>query len=195
MLLIAATHNQGKVRELQAILGELGYEVITQEAAGISVSPVEDADSFEGNALIKARAVAELCKEAVIADDSGLCVDALGGAPGVYSARYAGENATDEENNQKLLAELSGIENRAAKYVAALVLILPDGREFVERGEVCGQILKTEEGTGGFGYDPLFFSDELKMSFGVATPEAKNAISHRGRALQKVYQKLKEEME
>jgi len=195
MLLIAATHNQGKVRELQAILGELGYEVITQEAAGISVSPVEDADSFEGNALIKARAVAELCKEAVIADDSGLCVDALGGAPGVYSARYAGENATDEENNQKLLAELSGIENRAAKYVAALVLILPDGREFVERGEVCGQILKTEEGTGGFGYDPLFFSDELKMSFGVATPEAKNAISHRGRALQKIYQKLKEEME
>ena len=188
MRLIAATHNMGKVMEMQEILGELGYEVISQGDAGISEEPEESGKTFEENALIKARAVAKHCDCPVIADDSGLCVDALNGRPGIYSARYA---PTDTERIKKLLKELDGCENRSAKFVSAAAVVFPDGAEIAVRGEVHGTILKDPCGHGGFGYDPVFCSDELQKSFGEASAEEKNKISHRGRAFRNLCEVLK----
>lgn len=188
MKLIAATHNQGKISELQEILGTLGYEVISQAAAGIRLEPEENGKTFEENALIKARAVASLCDCAVVADDSGLCVDALDGRPGIYSARYA---PTDAERIAKLLKELDGCENRGAKFVSAAAIVFPDGEELAVRGEVHGTILTEPVGSGGFGYDPVFYSEELGKSFGEASAEEKNRISHRGRAFRKLCEELK----
>ncbi len=193
MKIVAATKNQGKIREFQEILGKLGYEVVSMHDEGIDVEVEETGATFAENALIKARAVALLCDHPVISDDSGLCVDALDGAPGIYSARFAGEDATDKDRNIKLLEVMKDKENRNAQYVASIAFISPDGREITTEGIVEGEILTEEYGTGGFGYDPLFMCTEIGKCFGVATPEEKNAVSHRGRALNKLYEILKKE--
>lgn len=192
MKIIVATKNHGKVKEISKIFASLGVDVVTQEEAQIDVDVEETGDTFEKNALIKARAVSMLCDDIVIADDSGLCVDALDGRPGVYSARYAGPDASDAQKIEKLLSEMEGEKNRAAKFMCCVALVTPDGREFVSHGEVVGEILSSPEGENGFGYDPVFFSNELQKTFALATPEEKNAISHRGRALRAMYEQIKE---
>lgn len=188
MRIIAATQNKGKIKEIQEIFSPLGFEVISQKEAGFDIDVVENGETFEENAMIKARAIFELSHEAVIADDSGLLVDALNGAPGVYSARYAGENATDADKMNKLLGELEGKSDRQAKFVSALVMILKDGKTFTATGEVLGRITDKPYGENGFGYDPIFYSDELKKTFGEASDSEKNEISHRGRGLLKLYE-------
>lgn len=193
MKIVAATTNQGKIREFQEILGGIGYEVVSMHDLGIDVEIEETGSTFAENAMIKARAVALLCDLAVIADDSGLCVDALGGAPGIYSARFAGENATDYERNVKLLEMLDGEENRTARYIASVAYISPKGKEITTEGIIEGEILMEEHGNRGFGYDPLFWCTEIKKCFGEATSEEKNAVSHRGRALMKLCEILAEE--
>lgn len=195
MKIVAATQNKGKIKEFQEIFAPLGFEVISQKEAGIDIDVEETGETFEENALIKAQAVYDILKDAVIADDSGLMVDALDGAPGVYSARYAGENATDQERIEKLLSELKGKEDRRAKFVSSLVLILKDGRIFTASGEVMGEISNEPSGENGFGYDPVFFSYELNKSFGIASAEEKNSISHRGKALRCLYEKVKNSIE
>lgn len=192
MRIIAATKNTGKIREIESIFNELGITVVSQHEEGLDVDIEETGDCFEKNALIKARAVAMLCDDIVMADDSGLCIEALDGKPGIYSARYAGENATDEDKINKILSEMDEQKNRKAKFVTAVAVILPNGKELITKGEVNGTILREPEGENGFGYDPIFYCDELEKTFAQATDEEKNSVSHRGRALKKMYEKLKE---
>lgn len=194
MKIVAATTNAGKIREFQEILGELGYEVVSMHDEGIDVEVEETGTSFAENALIKARAVSMLCDYPVIADDSGLCVDALDGAPGIYSARFAGEGATDKDRNEKLLKAMENEENRKARYVASIAFISSDGREIVTEGTVEGELMHEEHGSGGFGYDPIFMCTEIGKCFGLAAPEEKNAVSHRGRALEELCKILKNEV-
>ena len=193
MKIIAATNNANKVREICEIFTPLGFDVVPQASAGIEIEVEETGDTFKKNALIKARAVAMLTDDYVIADDSGLCVEVLGGRPGVMSARYAGEGATDKEKINKLLGELDGVEDRSAKFCCCIAMIFPDGRELTAEGEVKGRILKEPRGENGFGYDPVFFSDELSKTFAEATNEEKNSVSHRGRALAAMYERMKNE--
>lgn len=195
MRIIAATKNKGKIKELEAILGNLNITIVSSEEIGLDVDVEETGDTFEKNALIKARAIAMMCDEPVLADDSGLCVDALDGRPGVYSARYAGENATDAEKMQKVLEELGETKNRKAQFVSVVALIFPDGDEITAEGTVSGTITHEPIGDGGFGYDPIFYSDELKKTFAQATEEEKNKISHRARALENLYTKLADRLE
>lgn len=191
MEIIVASGNKNKVREFREILGD-NYDVKSLKDLGIAVDVVEDSDTFYGNALKKAKAISLLTGKIVLADDSGLIVDALGGAPGVYSARYSGENATDASNRAKLLQEMQGIKDRSARFHASLVLYFPNGEHIHAEGTTEGLILEEETGENGFGYDNLFFSLDLNMSFGLASAEAKNKISHRGRAILKLAETLKE---
>lgn len=195
MRVIAATKNKGKIREISKILGELGIEVVSLSEAGVDVEILETGTTFLENARIKARAVSLLCDDAVLADDSGLCVEALGGAPGIYSARYAGEDAPENAKIDKLLSEMRDETNRAAKFVTAVVFRYPDGRELTATGEVHGRITMMPIGAGGFGYDPIFYSTELKKTFGEASEEEKNRISHRAKALEALYEKLRADLE
>lgn len=190
MKVIAATKNKGKIKEIQSVFQDMGFEVISQGDVDINVDIEETGKTFEKNALIKARTVSLMCDEPVLADDSGLCVEALSGRPGVYSARYAGEDATDAERMQKLLSELDGEKNRKAKFVTVVAFIFPDGTEITASGEVRGEITLHPRGTGGFGYDPIFYCDELNKTFGEASEEEKNSVSHRSRALHQLYGKL-----
>ena len=190
MKIVVATSNQGKVREIKKIFSDM--EIVSMKEEGIDIEIEENGNTFSENALIKARAIVNLCNCPVLSDDSGLCVDALGGAPGIYSARYAGENKTDEERYQKLLEEMKNETNRNAKFVSAVALVFPDGKEIVCEGEVLGKLDYEPKGSNGFGYDPIFISDELAKTFGEATDEEKNTISHRKRALMKVYEIIKE---
>lgn len=192
MRVIAATNNSSKLREMREILSPLGLEIVSLHDADIYAEVEETGKTFEENSLIKARAVALLCNNPVIADDSGLCVDALNGRPGVYSARYAGDNATDAEKIGKLLGELEGVENRAARFVSVVTFVSEDGQVITARGSVEGRILHKSVGENGFGYDPVFFCDEISKSFAEASAEEKNSISHRGRALRRLYELLKE---
>ena len=178
--LIIATGNAGKAREFAALFP--AYEVLSMKEAGFTGAIEETGDTFYENALIKARAVSEALGTDALADDSGMSVAALGGAPGVYSARYAGEGCTDSDNNRKLLAALEAVSDRRAKFVCALVLCRADGEVVSAEGETEGEVLRAPRGTAGFGYDPLFYSYDLKKSFGEATEEEKNAVSHRARA-------------
>lgn len=187
MRIIVATKNNNKVREITDVLSPLGFWVVSQTDAGIDIDVEETGDTFEKNALIKARAIALVCDDYVLADDSGLCVEALGGRPGVYSARYAGENATDKDKYTKLLSELGDETNRRAKFVTSMAFVTPEGAEIVTSGEVLGKITKEPMGSGGFGYDPVFYSDELEKTFGEASLEEKNTVSHRSRALKALY--------
>lgn len=190
---IIATNNAHKVSEIQSALDFPGWTFATLAEAGVVSDPAEDADSFEGNARIKAqaaRAAAEAAlgrAVAVLADDSGLAVDALGGAPGVYSSRYAGEDGNDAANNAKLLRELADAapEARTARFVCTLVFIDEDGTETVARGTVEGRIGEVERGSEGFGYDPLFLPDEFggERTLAEVIQDEKNGISHRGNAL------------
>ncbi|MBQ8295399.1 MAG: RdgB/HAM1 family non-canonical purine NTP pyrophosphatase [Clostridia bacterium] len=186
--LVIASGNKNKLREIAEIFTE--YQVVSQKEMGFDEDVAETGKTFAENALIKARAATKVLGCMVIGDDSGLCVDALNGAPGVYSARYCGRHGCDAENRALLLKNMEGIENRAAHFTCAMALVYPDGREVVVEGRTYGKILKEELGDGGFGYDSLFESDDLHKSFGVATAEEKNAVSHRFRALQALRGKL-----
>ena len=180
--LIVASNNKGKLKEIKEILKEK-YQVVSMGEMGFNEDIVEDGDSFYANALIKAKTVAKALNCDALADDSGLCVEALGGAPGIYSARYAGEHGDDKANRDLLLKNLENVENRKAKFVSAIVLVKADGTEIVGIGETHGKIAHKEEGENGFGYDCIFISDDLGMSFGVASDEDKNKVSHRYRGL------------
>lgn len=180
--LIVASNNKGKLKEIKEILNGI-YEVVPMGEAGFTDDIVEDGNSFYENALIKAKTVSEALNTDALADDSGLCVEALSGEPGIYSARYSGQHGDDAANRAKLLKELEGKENRKAKFVSAVVLYKTDGKIVKGVGETYGTIAFKEEGTNGFGYDSLFVSDDLHKSFGVASSEEKNSISHRKRAL------------
>jgi XTP/dITP diphosphohydrolase len=179
--LVVATGNAHKLREISQIFTE--YEVISQKQAGFDEDVEETGVTFEENALIKARAASKALGVIALADDSGLCVDALGGAPGVYSARYCGWHGDDKANRDLLLKNLENEQNRAAYFESAVALVYPDGREIVGRGRTHGSILFEEVGENGFGYDCLFYSDDLQKSFAVASAEEKNSVSHRYRAL------------
>ena len=183
--LVLASHNTKKLAELQAILEPVGVELLgLREFQGAPI-PEETGDTFEENARIKALSAAAYTLLPAVADDSGLVVDILDGAPGVRSARFAGEDADDAENNALLLEKLGGLEpeKRKAGFISVVALAFPDGNVRTFRGETRGRILEAPMGGGGFGYDPLFLSDELGVSFAEADPEAKNRVSHRGKAL------------
>ena len=188
--LVVATGNAHKLREIAQIFTE--YEIISQKQAGFDEEVEETGVTFSENALIKARAASKALGVIALADDSGLCVDALGGAPGVYSARYCGWHGDDKANRDLLLKNLAAVENRRAYFESAIALVYPDGREVVAQGRTYGNILFEEVGENGFGYDCLFFSDDLQKSFAVATAEEKNAVSHRFRALCDLKAKLGE---
>ena len=180
--LVVASGNKNKIREIAEIFTE--FEVVSQKQMGFDEDVEETGLTFAENALIKARAAAKALNEIVLADDSGLCVDALNGAPGVFSARYCGYHGDDEKNRKVLLQNMEGITDRKAHFTSAIALVFPDGKELVAEGHTYGEILHEETGDGGFGYDCLFFSDDLQKSFGVATAEEKNGVSHRFRGLQ-----------
>lgn len=194
--LVVATGNKHKLQEIQAIFKDV--RVVSAREAGYLGDPEETGATFEENAIIKARAAAEALNLPALADDSGLCVAALGGAPGIYSARYAGGHGDDKKNREKLLAELGDEKNRAAYFRSAAALCFPQsmgGETVTATGDTHGRILTREEGENGFGYDCLFYSDDLCKSFGVASAEEKNAVSHRFRALTALKEKLKSEDE
>ncbi len=185
---ILASKNQHKAEEISQILGD-GYTIITQTQAGVGeIDVVEDGTTFEENAAKKAETIMQATGKPCIADDSGLCVDYLDGAPGIYTARYAGENATDEENIQKLLSALEGVpaEKRSAQFVCVIALAVPGEETRLFRGECHGRILTEKRGESGFGYDPVFYIEALKQSLAELPAEGKNAISHRFAALNKL---------
>jgi XTP/dITP diphosphohydrolase len=190
MKIFIATKNQKKLKELKRILIPMGFDVLCEaDLDKPFLDAVEDGKTFEENAIIKAKSGLLQTGYISVADDSGICVDYLDGAPGVYSARYSGEHGNDEMNNDKLLSELSGVpmEKRTAYYVAAIACVFPDGRQFTVRGECHGHIaFERQLGNGGFGYDPLFISEN--GPFSQLTAEEKDAISHRGKAL-KIFEK------
>lgn len=186
MKFVLASSNKNKIKELKAILSKImnDVEVITLGEAGITTDIVENGTSFEENALIKAR-VAASTGMIGIADDSGLVVEALGGEPGIYSARYAGDHGNDDANNAKLLEKMQNLSDRRAAFVCSIACVFPDGSEpLVTGGRVEGEILCELRGNGGFGYDPLFYVPELGKTMAEASSEEKNEISHRAKALE-----------
>lgn len=193
---VIASNNPKKVNELNRILNPMGITAKTAKEMGVLLDDVEETGTtFVENARLKARAAFERTKLPCIADDSGLMVDALNGAPGVYSARYSGENATDSANNEKLLAELSQVQpaRRTAKFVCVICCILENGKEIIAHGECIGTIAAKPRGNDGFGYDPLFIVEGGK-SFAQLLPEEKDKISHRGNAIRILKQQLSKEI-
>ena len=192
MRLIVATGNEDKVREIDEILEGTGFEAVSMKQAGFNPDIVEDGTTFEENALKKAMAVHELSGEYVMADDSGLCIDALDGAPGIYSARFCGEDSTYEEKFRKIFEMLADVpeDKRTAKFVCAIAVVKPDGTSFTVRGECRGVLHEKPVGENGFGYDPIFYVPEFGMTTAQMDPEVKNSISHRGRALRAMVEKL-----
>jgi len=193
MKIVLASNNKNKIAELKQILSPLGCEVIPQSEAGVNIEVEETGTTFEENSMIKAKAIHEISKMAVIADDSGLEVDYLDKAPGVYSHRYAGENATDKDRCKKILSELDGVsdEKRTARFVCVISYIDSSGKTSVLRGECEGYIGREMKGDNGFGYDPIFMIGD--KSFAEISSEEKNTISHRANALKKLTEKLKGE--
>ncbi len=187
--LVIASNNKKKRAEIEQILAGLNIEVVPASETTF-VDVIEDAPDFQGNAKKKADAFMLANQCAALADDSGLCVDALDGAPGVYSARFAGEHATDADNNAKLLHDLEGAEDRSAHFMCALHLSTPNHKHITAEGRVEGLIIEQETGDTGFGYDPLFFCPELGKTFALASAKEKASVSHRGRALRALQQKL-----
>ncbi len=193
MTFILASNNQKKLGEMRKILGELGFSVLSQAEAGLSIEVEETGTTFEENSCLKAMGACDLLNMPCIADDSGLCVDALGGEPGVYSARYGGENChSDKERYELLLKNLGDRTDRSARFVSCITCIFPNGERIVCRGECEGEILFAPRGEGGFGYDPVFQPSGSSKSMAELTAEEKNAISHRGKALHKFKEKLRE---
>ena len=190
MEFVVASHNRKKIGEMDAILGALGISFLPLPQG--APEPVEDGVAFEENALIKARAACAFTGKPAVADDSGLCVDALGGAPGIYSARYC--EGSDSDRNAFLLENLAAVPDggRQAQFVSAVACVFPSGEALVVRGEFAGEIVRSPQGEGGFGYDPLFYVAEYGCTFAQLPAEVKNRISHRARALQKMKQALGE---
>ena len=194
MEIVAATNNSAKAKEFAEILKGLGISVLTMKDLGISVEIPETGKTFAENAIIKAKEVAKLCNLPVLADDSGLCVNALEGAPGLYSARFAGEGASDSELRAKLLEAMEGETDRSAFFISSVAMLFPDGRSITAEGRVFGEITKEEKGNGGFGYDSIFYCPQIGKTFAEAAPYEKDKVSHRARALDKLYKKLEGEM-
>ncbi len=190
MKLIIASNNAHKLVEIKAILGDYFGEILSLREAGIEHETVEDGETFLANAEKKAREIAELSGCCALADDSGLCVDALGGAPGIYSARFAGEHGNDAANRRLLLERLQGVTDRGAHFTCAIALVRPDGSEVTAEGKFYGEIGTEERGSNGFGYDSLFYVPELGMTNAEMTSEQKNAVSHRALALKELVEKL-----
>ena len=190
MKLVLASKNEKKLREMNDILSGLGVEVCLQADVGVDVDVEETGSTFEENSLLKAKAVMEASGLPAVADDSGLCVDALSGAPGVYSARYGGEGLDDVARYKLLLANMPRGAARTAKFVSVITCCFPNGDVLTARGECPGTIAFAPMGEGGFGYDPVFFQPKLKKTFAQLSPEEKNAISHRGKALEVFAEKL-----
>ena len=190
MKLIIASNNKHKIYEIKKMLGTKFSEILSLSEAKISHETVEDGKTFLENAFKKAREIAEISGAASLADDSGICVDALDGAPGIYSARFSGGD--DEDNNKLLLEKLSGKSNRGAHYTCAMALVYPDGKEISAEGYMYGEITDTPRGERGFGYDPLFIPTGESRTVAEMTDEEKNAISHRANALKAILAKLEE---
>ena len=191
--IIFATGNQNKMREIREIYQDLDYEILSMKEAGIELDIVEDGTTFEENALIKDKAVAQCCDAVVLADDSGLEIDYLNKEPGVYSARYMGEDTSYEIKNANLIQRLEGVpkEQRTARFVCAVAAVFPDGTNKVVRGTIEGYIGYEPQGEHGFGYDPIFYVDAYGCSTASLEPEEKNRISHRGNALRMMKDELK----
>lgn len=199
--IIFATGNEHKMTEIRAILSDLGVEILSQKEAGIKADVIEDGMTFEENAMIKATEIAKIAHEmpeyahaVVLADDSGLEIDYLGGEPGIYSARYMGEDTSYDIKNQNLLDRLEGVpdEKRTARFVCAICAALPDGRKLTTRGTIEGIIGHGISGENGFGYDPIFWLPEYGCSTAELSPEKKNELSHRGKALRAIKEQLRE---
>ena len=194
--IVAATGNRHKIIEIESITKLFGMKVIAKgETAAAALEEEETGTTFEENSKIKAEEIMKVTGMPAIADDSGLMVEALGGAPGVYSARFAGEHATDEENNEKLMSLMEEIPDgrRQAKFVSVITLMYPDGRILTARGECPGTIGRVPEGTNGFGYDPLFLPEGYSVTYAQLTAEEKNRISHRAKALEILRRRLESE--
>jgi XTP/dITP diphosphohydrolase len=190
MDIIIASNNKHKVIEIKSILKDKFDNIFSMRECGCSIEPVEDGETCEENALIKAKTISEALLRPVIADDSGLFAKALGdNEPGVLSARYAGEGATDDDNNKKLIARLKELD-KSAYFMSVVVLYYPDGKYYVGKGYCYGKIIDEYRGSNGFGYDPIFVSDELGKTFGEATEAEKNSVSHRANALADLVSKL-----
>lgn len=192
MELVIASNNQNKIREIKQIIGDKFTKIYSLKELGVEVDVEETGATFFENSLIKAKAITEITGKASLADDSGLVVDVLGGAPGVYSARFAGEPCNDENNNDKLLKLLEGVkyEDKTARFVSVVTLYYPNGEYVFSEGSVEGHVLSERRGDGGFGYDPLFYCDKLGKTFGEASQEEKNLVSHRANALSELKKKL-----
>lgn len=187
--IVLASNNKGKIKEFRQLFKN-DYEIVTMSEAGFLDDVEETGETFYENALLKAKTVSEALGVAVISDDSGLMVEALDGAPGVFSARYAGSHGNDADNKKLLLKNLQGVTDRRAKFHSTVLFYDIDGTIIVGNGETHGEIMLEEIGTNGFGYDALFFSYDLQKSFGVATSEEKNSVSHRNRAIRDLLGKL-----
>ena len=183
--MIFATGNQGKMKEIRAILGDIGEEIISMKEAGIDIDIVENGSTFEENAIIKAKAIMEITGQLVLADDSGLEVDALNKEPGIYSARYLGEDTSYDIKNRDIIRRLEGVEgdDRSARFVCVIAAAFPDGEIVTTRGTIEGLITKEQLGENGFGFDPIVYVPEYGMTTGQMDPDLKNSISHRGKAL------------
>lgn len=183
--MIFATGNMGKMKEIKAILGDIGEEILSMKEAGIDMDIVEDGSTFEENAIIKAKAVMERTGQLALADDSGLEIDALNKEPGIYSARYMGEDTPYEIKNRNLIERMKGVKgkDRSTRFVCVIAAAFPDGEIITTRGTIEGVIAEEPAGENGFGYDPIVYVPEYGMTTGQMDPDAKNAISHRGKAL------------
>lgn len=195
--IIFATKNKGKIKEIKAILADLNITVLSMEEAGIDIDIEENGETFEDNAKIKATEIMKVSGKITLADDSGLEVDYLDKQPGVYSARYMGETTSYDIKNKKIISLLEGVEEkqRTARFVSAIAAAFPDGKIFTTRATIEGMIGYEQKGENGFGYDPIFYVPEYRMTTAEMPPELKNKISHRGKALQLMKQKLIEELE
>ena len=192
MKLILASNNANKLKEFRSLVADLDIELLSQKEAGCDFEVEETGTTFEENAYLKASAVTEATGIAAVADDSGLCVDALGGEPGIHSARYGlGHAASDEERYRYLLQKMEGVEDRSARFVCCICCTFPDGSVIRSRGECEGEILLAPKGQNGFGYDPVFHPLCLDKSMAELSPEEKNAISHRGKALRAFIEELR----
>jgi XTP/dITP diphosphohydrolase len=192
-IIVAATQNKHKIKEIDAITSQFGMKIVARDEAGVpKVDVVEDGETFEENSYKKAYEIMKLCGKITIADDSGLVVDCLDGAPGVYSARFAGVDGDDEANNRKLVELIKDVpfEERTARFVSVITMVFPDGETVVARGEVEGNLVLEKQGENGFGYDPLFVPVGYDRTFGEIEPEIKNKISHRANALVALKEKL-----
>jgi XTP/dITP diphosphohydrolase len=191
--IVFATGNAGKIREINAIMADTGMEVVSMKDAGIQIDVEENGKTYEENALIKARAAAAVSEDIVMADDSGLEIDYLNGEPGIYSARYLGENTSYRIKNADLVSRLEGVpdDKRTARFVCAIAAVLPDGRELTVRAAIEGRIGYEEKGANGFGYDPIFYVPEFQKTTAELTETEKNEVSHRGKALRLMKEELK----